>query len=79
MPKPVLSSQCARFHLKDGRTLVFKTIPRSLLRRRAPEIALALLVAVLGLLAAELFAKGLGRSDARAARPTREAAAVSER
>jgi len=51
-------SQAARFHLKDGRTLIFQALRPSLFRRRAGEIALALLVALLGLIARSLFAKG---------------------
>jgi len=77
MPNSVLGSRCGRFHLKDGRTLIFQTIRRPFLRRRAGGIALALLVVVLGFLAATLFARS--RPDAHAARRTREAAVISVR
>ena len=81
MPDPLLGSRCARFHLKDGRSLIFQTIsrrPRRPRRHRAREIVIVLLVA-LGLVAATLFAKGLGRADARAVRSTRGAAVISLR
>ncbi len=51
-------STAARFHLRDGRPLVFHTIPRSVFRRHMGEIALALMLAVVGLIAATLLAKG---------------------
>lgn len=63
MPEPGFNSHAARFHLKDGRPLVFQSLRPSRLRRRAGEIVLTLLVAALGFIAATLFAKG--RPDAR--------------
>ena len=71
MPDSRLGSQAARFHLKDGRTLIFQTLRPSLFRRRAGEITLALLVALLGLIARSLLAKG--RPDARSSRPAEAA------
>jgi hypothetical protein len=55
------SSGAARFHLKDGRPLVFHTLPQSVLRRRAGEILILAVLAAAGLIAATLLAKG--RSD----------------
>jgi hypothetical protein len=75
MRDPGFSAHAARFHLKDGRPLIFQSLRPSRLRRYAGEIALTLLMAVLGLIAATLFAKG--RPDARPARPP--AAALSAR
>ena len=51
-------SSAARFHLKDGRPLVFHTIPQSVFRRRAGEILLFVMLAAVGLIAATLLAKG---------------------
>jgi hypothetical protein len=68
------SSSCAaQFHLKDGRPLVFHTVPQSLFRRRAGEIMLFAALAAAGLVAATLLAKG--RSDPPNARvpPARSA------
>ena len=67
MPDSRLGSRAARFHLPDGRALIFQTLRPSILRRRAGEIALALLMALLGLIARSLFAKG--RPDVRPAKP----------
>jgi hypothetical protein len=67
MPDPGFNANAARFHLKDGRPLIFQSLRPSAFRRHAGEIALTLLMAVLGLIAATLFAKG--RPEARPARP----------
>ena len=72
MPDPGFNARAARFHLKDGRPLIFQSLRPSRLRRYAGEIALTLLMAVLGLIAASLFAKG--RPDPRPARPRADAA-----
>jgi hypothetical protein len=71
MPDPGFNARAARFHLKDGRPLIFHSLGPSRLRRYSGEIALTLLMAVLGLIAATLFAKG--RPEPR---PTRPAAAA---
>jgi hypothetical protein len=76
MPDPVFNANAARFHLKDGRPLIFQSLRPSALRRRAGEITLTLLMAVLGLIAATLFAKG--RPESRPARPP-AAASISAR
>ena len=65
MPDSGISSHAARFHLKDGRPLVFLSLRPSRLRRRAGGIILTLLMATLGFIAATLFAKG--RPEARPA------------
>lgn len=51
-------SSAARFHLRDGRPLVFYTIPRSVFRRRAGEFLLGVMLVAMGLVAATLLAKG---------------------
>jgi hypothetical protein len=66
MPERDFSSHAARFHLKDGRPLVFLSLRPSRLRRRAGGIILTILMATLGFIAATLFAKG--RPEARPAR-----------
>jgi len=66
MPEPGFNARAARFHLKDGRPLVFQCLSTSRLRRRAGGIVLTLLMAALGFIAATLFAKG--RPEARPAR-----------
>jgi hypothetical protein len=71
MPDSRFNAHAARFHLKDGRPLIFQSLRPSRFRRYAGEIALTLLMAVLGLIAATLFAKG--RPDARPARPPADA------
>jgi len=65
MPERDFSSHAGRFHLKDGRPLVFLSLRTSRLRRRAGGIILTILMATLGFIAATLFAKG--RPDARPA------------
>ena len=72
MPDPGFNARAARFHLKDGRPLIFQSLRPSRLRRYAGEIALTLLMAALGLIAASLFAKG--RPDPR---PTRAPAGAA--
>jgi hypothetical protein len=52
-----LGSDAARFHLQDGSPLVFRTIPRSVVRRHVGEIVLALMLGAVGLVAATLLAK----------------------
>jgi hypothetical protein len=69
--------RAARFHLKDGRPLVFHSLPESFFRRRAGEILLFVLLVAVGMVAATLFAKGTA-DPARSAVPTRHAA-VSRR
>ncbi len=64
--------RAARFHLKDGRPLVFHSIPESFFRRRAGEILLFVLLVAAGMLAATLLAKGAPDSP-RTAAPTRPA------
>jgi hypothetical protein len=51
-------SRAAQFHLKDGRPLIFHSIPESVLRRRAGEILLILMLLAAGMLAATLLAGG---------------------
>jgi hypothetical protein len=68
----ISGSGTAKFHLKDGRILVFHAVRPSALRRRAGEVLLAALIAALGLLAATLFAKG--HPEARAASRSNEPA-----
>jgi len=65
MPEPGFNAHAARFHLKDGRPLVFQCLRPSPLRRRAGGIVLTLLMAALGFIAATLFARG--HPDARPA------------
>jgi len=72
MPEPGFNALAARFHMKDGRPLVFQCLRTSRLRRRAGRIVLTLLMAALGFIAATLFARG--RPEAR---PARSAAASS--
>ena len=67
MPDSGIRSNAARFHLKDGRPLVFLSLRPSPLRRRAAQVVLTLLIATLGFIAASLFAKG--HPDARPAGP----------
>jgi len=65
--------RAARFHLKDGRPLVFHSLPESFFRRRAGEILLFVLLVAAGMLAATLLAKGTAEPP-RAAVRTRHAA-----
>ena len=53
-----MGSRAARFHLKDGRPLVFHSIPESVFRRRAGEILIFVMLLAAGMLAATLLAKG---------------------
>jgi hypothetical protein len=68
----ISGSGTGKFHLKDGRTLVFHAVQQSTIGRRAGEILLAAVIAGLGLLVATLFAKG--HPDARAASRSNEPA-----
>lgn len=63
---------CGRFHLQDGRKLVFYPLPQSGLRRRTGEaiaLAFVLIVAALAatLLAASRAPRHAARGDARSA------------
>jgi hypothetical protein len=49
-------SSAARFHLKSGRILVFRAVPRTVIRRRAGEILFTLIVLTAAAIAATLFA-----------------------
>lgn len=65
----------AQFHLKSGRTLVFRAVPRTVIRRRAGEILFTLFVIAAAAVAATLFASPRpGRGPApRAASAARSA------
>jgi hypothetical protein len=63
--------RAARFHLKDGRPLVFHSIPESLFRRRAGEILLFLTLLAVGMLAATLLAKSRADPPRQAVNPPR--------
>jgi len=66
-----IAGSSARFHLKDGRPLVFHTVDRSFVRRRAGDILLIFIIGLLGFVAANLFART--HADARPASSTKVA------
>lgn len=73
------SSDAARFHLEDGRPLVFHTVPQSVFRRRAGEILFFVMLAAVGLIAATLLAKGRPDPPPRPAAPRSGSAAFASR
>ena len=66
----------ARFHLKSGRVLVFRAVPRTVFRRRAGEILFTLIVLTAAAIAATLFASP---RPARSPAPRSASAARSAR
>jgi hypothetical protein len=72
--RELIANSSARFHLQDGRPLVFHAVRRSFVRRLAGEILLLFLVAVIGFVAANLFARS--RPDGRAPGATITAASA---
>jgi hypothetical protein len=72
-----ISSDAAQFHLKDGRPLVFHTVPQSLFRRHTGEILFLVMLAAVGLIAATLLAKG--RPDPPRSEAARSGAAYAAR